>query len=78
METGKAGGVQKRRRRNKAALIRRAIENIEEKIEANDVKASIGDFIRLLQLEKELEPDRPRAVKVTWVEQQADAPASEE
>ncbi len=63
----------RRRATNKAALIKKAILNIEEKLESNEVKATIGDFIRLLQLEKELEKDRPRDIRVTWVE-----PAPEE
>lgn len=43
---------------------------------SNDVRATVGDFIRLLQLQKELEQDSPREIKVTWVdpdENKADA-----
>ena len=33
-----------------------------------DFKVSIGDFVRLLQLRKELEQELPREITVTWVE----------
>lgn len=32
------------------------------------MKASLGDYIRLVQLRKELEEDEVREIKVTWVE----------
>jgi hypothetical protein len=56
------------RHRDNVALIRKAIQNIENKLETNEVKATIGDFIRLLQMEKELEIEEPRDIKVTWVD----------
>ena len=66
-------GQPERHRRSNSELVRKAIENIEEKLEANDVKATIGDFIRLLQLEKELEEDQPRDIKATWVASEKNA-----
>ena len=41
---------------------------MEDKLGAPDVKATFGDFIRLLQLQKELQVDEPREIKVTWIE----------
>ena len=32
------------------------------------LKASLGDYIRLVQLQKELEEDEVREIRVTWVE----------
>jgi hypothetical protein len=66
------------RHRDSAALVRKAIENIETKLDSNELKATIGDFIRLLQIEKELEVERPRDIKVTWVESSQAEPVSEE
>ena len=69
-----------KRRRSKAALVQKAIENIEEKLESNEVKASYGDFIRLLQLEQEIKQEhekQPREIKVTWVEPDEQDRASE-
>ncbi len=44
------------------------IEQLEKKLSGKDVKASLGDYIRLVQLQKELEEDEVREIKVQWVE----------
>ncbi|MGE5569014.1 MAG: hypothetical protein ACM3S5_08260 [Rhodospirillales bacterium] len=50
-------------------MISQVIERIEEKLEADELKASMGDYIRLLQLEKELtEKEQPKEIRVSWVE----------
>ncbi len=51
-----------------AFLINKLVNNIEEKIDANELKATLGDLIRLMQIQKELEENHPREIKVTWVE----------
>ncbi len=58
----------KRVRRTKAELVDEVIRKIEEKIEGGDVKATVGDLIRLLQMEEELEQEQPKEIKVTWVD----------
>jgi len=63
---GKASG--RRRRRDKAALVEQVIENLEKRLKNDELKATVGDLIRLVQLEKELEEERPKEIKVTWVE----------
>lgn len=60
--------IKKTKRPTKATLIRMALQNFGEKLEANEVKTSVGDFIRLLELEKEIKSQQPREIKVTWVE----------
>ncbi len=52
----------------KIALVEKMIRNLEEKLESKEIKASLGDFIRLLQLQKELQEELPKEIKVTWVE----------
>jgi hypothetical protein len=66
--TRRAGGKATGSRTRKAALVKKVIEKIEGKIESNDLKPTVGDFIRLLQLEEELEQEQPREIKVSWVE----------
>jgi hypothetical protein len=61
---------------DKAALIEKAIQSMEEKLDSNEMKATIGDFIRLLQLQKEIEGERPQEIKVTWVESETLEPVS--
>jgi hypothetical protein len=70
----------KRRGRKKADLVSKFIERIEEKLESGEMKPTVGDFIRLLQLEKELTEEQPREIKVSWVEpvEQEDGSASGE
>jgi len=46
---------------------------VERKLGGEDVKATLADYIRLMQLQKELEEEEPRDITVTWVE-----PKSEE
>lgn len=53
---------------DKAKLIEMAIRKMEKKLASDEVKASIGDFIRLLQLQKDYYGDQPRQVTVTWIE----------
>ncbi len=52
------------------------LQRIEEKLEQDDFKPTVGDFVRLLQLRKELEDERPREITVTWVEPSGDEDAS--
>ena len=51
-----------------ASLINKLVNNIEEKIDANELKATLGDLIRLMQMQKEIEENQPREIRVTWVE----------
>ena len=49
-------------------LIARLIEKIEQQLEHADAKGSIADYIKLLQLQKELEEKRFRRIEVKWVD----------
>jgi hypothetical protein len=62
----------------RAELVEKAIESMEHKLAASDVKATFGDFIRLLQLQKELQVEQPREIKVTWIDPNEKESASEE
>jgi len=61
----------------RADLVAKAIESMEHKLAASDVKATFGDFIRLLQLQKELQVEQPREIKVTWIDPSEKESASE-
>jgi hypothetical protein len=76
--TSRAGEKKKRsRRKSKAKLVSKVIAKIEQKLEADELKPSVGDFIRLLQLEKELkEEEQPKEIKVSWVERDETVSAS--
>ena len=45
------------------------LEQIEEKLDVTKMRVTLADFIRLTQLERELEQDeQPREIIVTWKE----------
>ena len=62
----------------RADLVAKAIESMEHKLAASDVKATFGDFIRLLQLQKELQVEQTREIKVTWIDPSEKESVSEE
>ncbi len=45
-----------------------AIENMRSKLINGEFKMTMGEFARLLELQKELAADNIRHVKVTWVD----------
>ena len=67
-----------RKKADRAELLDKAIQRIEEKLGSADVKATFGDFIKLLQLQKEMQIDQPREIKVTWIDPSETESASEE
>ncbi|HTT65837.1 MAG TPA: hypothetical protein VMG35_28500 [Bryobacteraceae bacterium] len=54
--------------KHRARIVRKAIESIEQKLGSDDMKMTLADLVRLLQIEKELDADEPREVRVRWVE----------
>jgi hypothetical protein len=57
-------------RRATKERIHKLLTDIESRFESDSGKASVADYIRLLQLERELEEEDegPREIRVTWVE----------
>jgi hypothetical protein len=54
-------------------LVQKVIEKLGKKLETDtDIKGTIGDLVRLIQLEKEIEEEveTPDEIKVTWVDRQ--------
>ena len=49
-------------------MVKKILKNMEAKLSGDDAKATLGDYIRLVQFEKELREGEPREIKVTWVE----------
>ncbi|MGA2267708.1 MAG: hypothetical protein ABSH44_04475 [Bryobacteraceae bacterium] len=49
-------------------LLAKAIAGIESRLTAKDFKPTMGDYLKLLQIEKELEQEEAKEIKVTWVE----------
>jgi hypothetical protein len=49
-------------------LVRRLLEKVEVQLDQAEVKGTVGDYIKLLQLQKELEERRVKRIEVTWVD----------
>jgi hypothetical protein len=54
--------------RDRARIVRKAIESIEAKLGTAEMQPALADLVRLLQIEKELDAEEPREVRVRWVE----------
>ena len=54
--------------KHRAQIVRKAIESIEAKLGTPAMKPTLADLVRLLQIEKELDADEPREVRVRWIE----------
>ena len=55
-----------------AAMIRGLLKTAESKVGAGDLKA-LGDYLKLVQMLKEVEEQEPREIKVTWVQSEEEA-----
>ena len=53
---------------SKLELVNRLLLTVESRLAKDELKATLGDFIRLLQLQKVLETEQPREIEVRWVE----------
>lgn len=58
---------------NQREVIDTLLKRMEEKMSAPDVKVTLADYIRLLQLKKELEEDEPKEIRVTWVDRDSES-----
>jgi hypothetical protein len=61
-----------------AQAVKCMLTKIEEKMSGNQMKATLGDYIRLVQLHKELDDESPTEIRVTWVEPAEKGSAKEE
>ena len=49
-------------------LLTGAIDDLSERVKSKDFKLTLGDYVKLLQLEQEMEEESPKEIKVTWVD----------
>jgi len=56
-------------RRRQSAVVKELVQKVEAKLQADvDTKATLADYIKLVQLQKELEEEEPTEIRVTWVD----------
>ena len=53
---------------DKLLLVEKLLREVAIELQTQRPKPSIADFIRLLELQKELARERPRSIEVTWVD----------
>jgi len=63
------------RAKENARLVNLAIETFGTKLVEKNV--TVGEFLRLLELQKEMDGEEPREIKITWVEQGETEPTSD-
>ena len=49
-------------------LLEKMLNAIEKKIEQEDLKPTIGDYLKLMQMEQEVEQETAKEIKITWVD----------
>lgn len=64
---GAGKSQQKPRVPKRQSAVDRAINTFEKSLE--DKKVTVGDYLRLVQLQKEIDEDEPKDIECTWVEQ---------
>ena len=63
-----AGMAETEKTEGRAQVIKGVLEKMEKQMGSDTMKATMGDYIRLVQLHKELDEESPKEIKVTWVE----------
>jgi len=75
----KAGtGTKTARGGGQAQAVKHMLTRIETKMQGDQMKATLGDYIKLVQLHKELDDESPKEIRVTWVEPAETGSAKEE
>ena len=65
-------------RRQQQKLVKSMLAKLAADLDEGKGKATLADYIRLVQLQKEIEKDDPRDLKVGWVDhlENGDEPSS--
>jgi hypothetical protein len=61
--------MNEKKKETRAEVIEKILCNVEKKMSAENVKATLGDYIKLLQLAKEIGGEPKTEIKVTWIEE---------
>jgi hypothetical protein len=51
-----------------SSILATALTKFEERLKNDDFKASVGDYLKLMEMEKEFESETAKEIKVSWVE----------
>jgi hypothetical protein len=56
------------KQQSQAEVVDKMIHRFGEKLDADKVNVTVGDFIRLVQFRKEMGEEDPKEIRVTWVD----------
>jgi hypothetical protein len=62
----------------KLDAIRRAIELFEKKLQEGQIKVTASEYIRLLELQQQISGDKPRGIRIRWVDRNETTDSSTE
>jgi hypothetical protein len=68
------GATKQTENETRAQAVERILRTVEKKMSSEDLKATLGDYIRLIQLAKEIGEEPKSEIKVTWIEEPAILP----
>ena len=54
--------------KTKADVIREAIKIFEKKFDAANIKITASEYIRLLELQQQMNEEKPREIRIKWVQ----------
>ena len=56
-------------------VVNKLLEKMEQKLtgEDSEMKVTLADYIRLIQLKKEIEDEEPKEIRVTWVDRNSES-----
>ena len=55
-------------RRQQARIVKGLLTKLAKDLKKDGAKSTLADYIRLVQLQKDLDKDEPRDIKVGWVD----------
>lgn len=64
----RAAEARKQEQKERAEAVKKILQNVEKKMAEEGLKATLGDYIKLIQLQKEMSEEPPSEITVTWIE----------
>lgn len=73
----KTAPVKRTGEKARAKAVKKILLNVEKKMSAKDLRATLGDYIKLLQLQKEMSEQPKTEIRVMWIEEPEESPIEE-
>ena len=56
-----------------STLLDKAMSDFEKRLNKNEIQPTLGEYLKLVQIEKEMNETEPKEITVTWVEPEAES-----